>query len=98
MLSMLRPSITDWSQAANGAVELHEILGGHLLCALQYFAGAFVALAYLLLLFVGQGHDAQRENFVDLGAVEERSRALRGDLRIIVKNNGRREHAIRRSL
>ena len=47
-------------------------------------------------LVVGERENTQRENFVDLGAIEESARALGRDLRIVVKDDGRREHGIGR--
>ena len=69
---------------------------GMCLGAFQHPAGALVGFAHLALLFVGQGHDAQRKNLVDLGAVEEIARALGRDLRIVVEDDRRGEHACRR--
>src|SRR5208337_1211442 len=45
-------------------------------------------------LFVGQSHDAKGKNFVDLGSVEQVASALRSDLGIVVKNDGRRKQRV----
>ena len=42
--------------------------------ALQNLACAIVRLPHLALLVIGQRHDAQRENLVDLRSIEEISR------------------------
>ena len=48
----------------------------------------------LALLVVSQSHDAQRENLVDLGAIEQVACALGSDLRIVVKNDGRSQQRV----
>ena len=45
----------------------------------------------LALLVVGEGERAQAEDLVVLGAVEEVGRALRGELRVVVEDDRRRE-------
>ena len=55
---------------------------------------ALVRASRFALLLVGQRQDAQREDLVDLGAVEEVAGALRGNLRVVVEDDRRREHAV----
>ena|SRR5579872_2224585 len=51
--------------------------------------GAVVAAAHLELFVIGHGEDSQRQDFIDLRAVEKIARAFGSDLRIVVKNDGR---------
>ena len=57
-------------------------------------ASALIRLAHLALLIVGQSQDAQRENFVDLGAVKKIASAFLRDFGIVIKNDGRRKQRI----
>ena len=50
---------------------------------------------HLALLLVGQRQDPQRQDLVDLGAVEQVARALGRDLRVVVEDDRRRQHACR---
>ena len=60
----------------------------------RIWRAAFVGFAHLALLFVGQRHDAQGKDLVDLGSVEQIAGALRGNLRIVVQNDGRCQHGV----
>ena len=75
-------------------MQLHEMLGRKRFGPFEDAAGALVAAAHGALFFVRQRQDAQREDLVDLGAVEKVARTLRRDLRIVVENDGRREHGV----
>ena len=48
----------------------------------------------LLPFCVGQGLDAERQDFIDLRAVEKIAGAFVGDLRIIVQDDRRRQHRV----
>ena len=48
----------------------------------------------LRLLLVGEGEHTQAEDLVDLGGVEEVADALRGDLRLVVEDDRRRQHDV----
>src|SRR2546429_725006 len=90
-------SFSDGTQLADSAMELHELLGRESLRPLQYLARALI-LPHLHFLFVGQRQDTQRENLIDLRAIEERPRAFRGNLGIVIQDDGRRKHCIAFSL
>ena len=49
---------------------------------------------HLALFLVGQRQDAQRQDLVDLGAVEQVARTLGRDLRVVVQDDGRRQHGV----
>ena len=65
------------------------MFGWQRLGAFEDLAAAVVGAAHFTLLVFGQSQDAQRQNFVDLGAVEKISRAFGRDLRVVVKNDRR---------
>ena len=56
--------------------------------------GARVGRPRLRLLLVGEHQRAQAEDLVDLGAVEEVRRALRGELRVVGEDDRRREQQV----
>src|SRR5918993_3999783 len=64
-------------EAADGAVQTHQVLLGERLAAVQDLARPRISGARLLLLLVRQAEDAQREQLVYLPSVEEIARALR---------------------
>src|SRR5436305_14047646 len=82
-------SFTDGPQVADSAMELHELRRRKGLRPLQYLACALI-LPHLLFLFVGQRQNAQRENFINLRAIEEGPRAFWSNLRIVIQDDGRR--------
>src|SRR5215469_11562059 len=69
-------------------MQLHELFSRHVVCPLKNLACPLIGAANLALFFVGKRHDAKRKYLVDLRAVEQVSGALRGDLRVVVKNDG----------
>src|SRR6202050_3943966 len=82
------------AQAAQRSVQFHQLLLRQSFGTFQNFARAIVGLAHFALFIVGQGHDTQRQYFVDFGAIEQIARAFGGDLGIVVENNRRREHGV----
>src|SRR5271156_6199523 len=87
-------SLLSSAQAAQGSVQFLELLIRHGFRALQNFARAVIRTAHFLLFFVCHGQNTQRQNFVDLRAVEEIAGAFRSNLRVIVENDRRREHGV----
>src|SRR5207245_9400715 len=83
--------LRDGTQLADGAVQPRHLLRREPLGALDEATRAGVALG-LALLLLGEREDAQREDLVDLRGVEEVARTLRGDLRMVVQDDGRRQH------
>src|ERR1700733_8221535 len=77
-------------------MELHELLLGETFCAIENLARTIVRLPYFAFLLVRQCHDAQGEDLVDLRAIEEATRTLWSDLRMVVENDGRRQHSLLR--
>jgi hypothetical protein len=75
-------------QTPENAVEFHELLFRKLFRAIENFTGTVIRLAYFVLLLVGEGHDAKRQDLVDLCAVEEAAWALWRNLRIVVEDDG----------
>lgn len=75
-------------------MHLHQLLLRHQFGPLQDLAGSIVEAAHLTLLFVGEGHDAEHEDLVDLGSVAQIARAFGRDLRIVVKNNRRHKQRV----
>src|SRR5215510_6477058 len=75
-------------------MEFHQPLRRKRLGSLEYLAGALVYQTHLLLLLIRHRHDAQREQFVNFRSVVEIARAFRGDLRIIIENDRRREQTV----
>ena len=49
---------------------------------------------HFLLFGIGHRQDAQGQDLVDLGAVEQIARAFRGDLRVVVENDRRGQHRV----
>ena len=70
---------------------------GEPLGAIDDLGGAAIGGARLALLLVGEAARREREQLVDLGAVEGVARALGGDLRVIVEHDGRRQEEVARS-
>src|SRR4029077_13805402 len=58
--------------------------------------GALVRAPHFALFLVRQGHDPERQDLVDLGAVEEITGALRGDRGEVVEDDGRGEQVVPR--
>src|SRR5579863_5377081 len=86
--------MTDGTKSADGAMEFHELLGGHSVSSVENLAGAVIGLANFALLFVGESHDSQGENLVDLGSVKEVACAFGSNLRVVVQNDGRSQESI----
>ena len=74
-------ALSDLAQPAYGSVQSGPVLRREPFGPVENLPGAIVGLAGLALLLVGHRQDAQREDLVDLRAVEEIAVALRGDLR-----------------
>src|SRR5215510_12607450 len=75
-------------------MEFHQPLRRKRLGSFKYLTGALVYEAHLLLLLIRHRHDAQREQFVNFRSVVEITRAFRGDLRIIIEDDRRREQTV----
>ena len=75
-------------------MHFQEMLFGERFGAFENSPGLLVHVAHLALLLVRHAHDAQGENFVDLGGVEKIARTFGGDLGIIIENDRRRDHGI----
>src|SRR3984957_11698066 len=86
--------LLEWAQSSEYPVQLHELFNRHGLRALQHLSGALVRLAHLALLIIGQRHDPQRENFVNLGSVKQISCAFGRNQGIVVENDRRGEHGV----
>ena len=76
-------------------MKFRELLFGHIFSAIENGAGAVVGLAHFAFLIIGEGEDAQGEDFVDLGGVEEIASAFGSDLRMVVQDDGGGKHRIR---
>ncbi len=74
-------ALGDLPQPAYGSVQSGPMLRRQSFGPVENLPGAIVGLAGLALLLVGHRQDAQRQDLVDLSAVEEITVALRGDLR-----------------
>ena len=85
--------LCDRAQLADGAVQPRYLFRREPLGPLDEPARARVAHG-LPLLLLGQREDAQREDLVDLRGIEEVPWALRGDLRMVVQDDRRREHGV----
>ena len=81
----------------HGSMHLHQLFHRQQLGSLEYLPGTLIGAAHLSFFFFRQRHDAQGENFIDLSSVEEIAGAFGCDLRIVVKDDWRREHAIVRA-
>jgi hypothetical protein len=88
--------LADRPEAADRPVQPHELLVGQGFGALEQGSRAVVDVAHRPLLVIGQGEDAEGEDLVDLGGVEQVAGALGGDLRIVVEDDRRREHRVAR--
>ena len=83
----------DLNEARLGLAVAHRAMEpGHVgrrqgLGAFEQGAGLLLDAAHLALLLVGHRQDAQGEDLVDLGAVEEVARALRCHHRVVVEND-----------
>src|SRR5215212_3791120 len=75
-----------------GPVQLHKFLRRQRLAPLQDLPRPRIGGPHLLLLLVREGHDVQDEQLIDLGPVEQVARALRGDLGIVIEDDGGGEH------
>src|SRR4029077_2891704 len=82
------------AQPSHDAMHFHELLWGHRFRTVQDLSRAIVGFANLSLLLIRQRHDSQRQDLVDLGAIEQVSGTLRSNLRIVVEDDGRGEHSI----
>src|ERR1700751_431396 len=87
-------ALPERAQCPNDAMQFHELLGWHRFGALQNLPSAIVSVPHLLLLLIGQSHDAQRQDFIDLRAVKQIAGAFGTDLRIVVENDGRRQQSV----
>jgi hypothetical protein len=75
-------------------VEAREPLGRQLFRTGQQRTDAFVAAGHLPLLPLRQRLEAQDQDLVDLGAVEEVTRALGGDARVVVEDDRRAQQEV----
>ena len=89
-----RPRPGSRREGAHGAVQPLHDLGRHGVGAADDLARPCVGAAGLALLLVGERHDPQGENLVDLGRVAEIALALRRDPGVVVENDGRRQHHV----
>src|SRR5918998_864141 len=80
------------SDVAEGPVKRHELLRRKGLAPLQDLPSPRVGGAHLVFLFIREVEDVQDEHLVDLGPVEQVTRALRGDLGVIVEDDRGGEH------
>jgi hypothetical protein len=75
-------------------VQIHQLFAGQILRPGEQFRDAVIGGGGLALFFIGEGHDAEREDFVDLATVEQIAGAFRGDLRVIGQNDRRGQERI----
>src|SRR6185503_781779 len=80
------------------SVHFHELFYRKRLGPLQYLAGAVVSATHLSFFFLGKCHDPKREYLVDLSSIKKTSSTFGRNLRIVVEDDRRRQHAIVRSL
>ena len=83
-----------WGNRMHHAVQPAELPAVQRFRACQQGPHALIQTGGLASFFLGQRQDAQAQDLVDLGAVEKIARALRRDLRIIVKNDRSGQHGI----
>jgi hypothetical protein len=55
--------------------------------ALEQFGRAGIGGAGFAFLLIGQGQSAQRQDFVDLGGIEQVASALRCDSRVVIQDD-----------
>lgn len=85
----------DLPQGPHRAVQPLQDLGGHGIGQVDHCGRPVVRSPGLTLLVVGQGGRPQGEDLVDLRGVVQRSGALRGDGRVVLKDDRGREHQVR---
>jgi len=66
----------------------------HVVHAIDYRGRARIGCARLALLVLGERHRAEREDFVDFSRVVKIAGTFGRDLRIVVKNDRRRQHHV----
>ena len=82
------------ARTPQGAVQPAELRWGQGLDPFEQGAGMAVGGGHLLLFGIGHRQNAQGQDLVDLGAVEQIAWAFGGDLRVVVKNDRRGQHRV----
>ncbi len=77
------------SQTPDCTMKSKELIARERLRPFQECAGSCVHGGHRSFLVFGQRHDSEREDLVDLGAVEQVAGTLRGDLRIVIEDDRR---------
>src|SRR5579862_1247824 len=85
-------------QATNRSMSARQLLACRLLGSFQQATYTIVRSSHFALLFVGQRHHAKGQHLVHFRAIEEIARALRRNLRIVIKNDRRTQHHVVTSL
>src|SRR6478672_10816888 len=77
------------AKISDRSMQLVEHLRRHRVDAIHQLPGALVSGPRFGLLLIGEGHRAQRENLIDLGAIEQVAGTFRCNRWIVVKNDRR---------